>query len=41
MKNLKRNKKTKSEKIITILKTKELLNIRGGGDPTQRDIDFD
>ena len=43
MKTLKIRKETKLEKKFTILKTKELLQIRGGdndGAPTQRDIEI-
>ncbi len=43
MKTLKEKKVKKLVKGFNILKSKELLQIRGGddGDPTQRDSDFD
>ncbi len=41
MKTRKKRKVKKMAKAVQILKAKELLNIRGGGDPTGNDNDFD
>ena len=41
MKTLKKSKTKNVKKVIEILNVKELLQIRGGGEPTQKDKEID